>query len=466
MKRLVPLLLASCVSEPSAVPCTTDGRCLPSYTCIASACVPCSGDECETSFITLISTGGGLACGDDETCARFPPGSLVGTTEIEVARTTQPTTSIGRVVLSRAFAVRPLTLVPLQEIELTFKVSRQVELTDTVTIYRTLDPRGTWEPLRTSRDSLVRASAFSDGLGFFALARGNAGPSTDGGAPPPPGDPIPGFGAETMFPGGATGLHGLAWDPMERRVLFADFRAERVYAFDHVAGSPPGNPIPYRSASAATYGLAVDATGRVLMAELGGRAISLGTGTDMSSRLITDFQGQRFSGPADVAVRSDGAVYFTDPRFNLMGAAAEIAFNGVFLRTSGGALTAEWQGPANSEPRGIELSPDERTLYVTDAAQRAILAWDVAANGALSGMRTFGSTDAAPDGVAVDGAGNVYVGTVAGIEVFSPTGQRWGLVPRTGGVQSIAFGGPGLRTLYVTSESALSSFPVTTPGAR
>lgn len=453
--------LSGCVNEATSEPCTGDERCLPGFQCVNAACVPCGAEGCETSLITLVSTGGGLACEADGTCLRFPPGALTGTTEIEAVRTTFPVDTLGAPALSKIYVFRPASVLPLAPVEVVFPVSRQLDLGTPVFIRRALDPRGPWEVLPTSRQG-TRASAYTDTLAFFALTRetpppADAGVRADAGMPEGT-NPVPGIGAPRALTGPLTTLHGLAWDRSQNRMLFADTMTGAILAFTHTTAimEPPA---AFRSNVANIYGLAADAQGRVLMMELTSRSITASQGGAAATPLVERYQGQRLNGPADAAIRDDGTIYFTDPGTGLAltGAARELQFNGLFrVGPAAGAMpTLEWQAPLTAEPQSVELSADDRTLYVTDSAGGAVLAWDVATDGALSNRRTFALTAAGPDGLAVDSAGNVYVATSAGIEVIAPNGAAWGTIPVPARVGSLGFGGPNLDTLYATTPTAL-----------
>lgn len=171
------LLWSACVGEVATFPCTEDDRCLPGFQCVAGECQACEAADCPLSQITLLSTGGGLACVADGICVRFPAGSLTGVTEVEVARTDNPVTFIGATSITPVFAVRPAGLSPLSPVEVVMTVPRRiVDQGATVIILRALSPRGPWESLETARDN-TRASAYSPLLGLFVLARdGNAMP--------------------------------------------------------------------------------------------------------------------------------------------------------------------------------------------------------------------------------------------------------------------------------------------------
>ena len=115
-------------------------------------------------------------------------------------------------------------------------------------------------------------------------------------------------------------------------------------------------------------------------------------------------------------------------------------------RNPGGQLTrvaADIQG-AN----GIMLSPDDRTLYVTNTAA-GILAYDVQPDGSIRNRRPFVKPEGGQDGLAVDAAGRFYVASDLGIQVFSPQGQHLGLIPTPRETTSLAFAGPDKKTLYV-----------------
>ena len=114
----------------------------------------------------------------------------------------------------------------------------------------------------------------------------------------------------------------------------------------------------------------------------------------------------------------------------------------------------------NIRTNGITLSPDEKTLYVTNGAE--IVAFDVAPDGSVRNQRVFakleaGTTGGAGDGMTIDAAGRIYVTSGPGVQVLSPEGKYIGLIPTPRGVISVAFSGPGKKTLYVVGGGALGS---------
>lgn len=135
----------------------------------------------------------------------------------------------------------------------------------------------------------------------------------------------------------------------------------------------------------------------------------------------------------DLAADSRGGVYMT------------ISGAGLFYANADGEITQ--YGNAMSGVNGIVLSPDERTLYVTNGPP--IVAFDVAPDGSLTNQRVFAELqEGRGDGSAVDQEGRVYVSNGAGVEVFSPDGEFLGSITGPRGLHGVAFGGPEKQTLY------------------
>ncbi len=154
--------------------------------------------------------------------------------------------------------------------------------------------------------------------------------------------------------------------------------------------------------------------------------------------LTTSFDGKPLGRLNDLVPHRSGGVFFTVGGAFFMNAAGVVASLGPDIRAN-----------------GIMLSPDERTLYVTNGA--GILAFDVAADGTTAGRREFAKLAAGGtgDGMAVDAIGRLYVTSQTGVQVFAADGAYLGLIPTPRSAISVAFAGPGKRTLYVVGSGAL-----------
>jgi gluconolactonase len=141
--------------------------------------------------------------------------------------------------------------------------------------------------------------------------------------------------------------------------------------------------------------------------------------------------------PNDLAADSQGGAYFTS--------------GCVYYASPKGTVTVAAE---NLRTNGIAFSPDDKILYVTNGG--GIVAFDVQAAGSLANRRDFANLEAGGpgDGTAVDAEGRLYVTSNAGIQVIDKTGKYLGLIPTPRGVISVAFGGPGKKTLFVVGSGA------------
>jgi sugar lactone lactonase YvrE len=131
------------------------------------------------------------------------------------------------------------------------------------------------------------------------------------------------------------------------------------------------------------------------------------------------------------------------------------ARGGVYVSVTGGGLfyanpqgVVSQYGEGVMVANGIILSPDEKTLYVTNGG--VVLAFDVQPDGSLAKQREFGKLRGgqAGDGSAVDEQGRVYVATGASADVFAPNGEFLGTIRGPQGLHGVAFGGKDKKTLF------------------
>jgi gluconolactonase len=107
---------------------------------------------------------------------------------------------------------------------------------------------------------------------------------------------------------------------------------------------------------------------------------------------------------------------------------------------------------------GLMLSPDGKTLYVTNGTK--IEAFDVKKNGATSNRHVFATLDHEDsgfggDGMAVDSEGRLYVTGGAGLYVFSAKGEELGVIPTKRRAITLAFSGPDKKTLFIGTMGAV-----------
>jgi gluconolactonase len=158
-------------------------------------------------------------------------------------------------------------------------------------------------------------------------------------------------------------------------------------------------------------------------------------------RTLADrFQEKPLGRLNDLVVDKKGGVYFTVGGAYYVNPRGDVSNIGENLRTN-----------------GIMLSPDEKTLYVTNGP--VVVAFDVQPDGTVVNQRDLARLEAggSGDGLAIDGNGRLYVTSNPGVQVFSPEGKYLGVIPTPRGVISVAFSGPDKKTLYVVGSGALGA---------
>ena len=167
---------------------------------------------------------------------------------------------------------------------------------------------------------------------------------------------------------------------------------------------------------------------------------------DMDTRDITVHAHEpTMNQPNDLAIGANDILYASDPNWG--------ASTGQIWRVdTDGAVTLLEADMGTTN--GIEVSPDEKVLYVNESAQRNVWAYDLSPEGEVRNKRLLIQfPDFNMDGMRCDIEGNLYItrhgkGTVAKL---SPAGEVLLEVELTGKLCSnIAFGGPDGRTCYVT----------------
>jgi len=280
--------------------------------------------------------------------------------------------------------------------------------------------------------------------------------------------------------GGFEFTEGPVW-AADGALLFSSPNTNQIYRW-----TPAGALTVFRSHSGYTgidigryhqpgsNGLTFDPDGRLTICQHGNRRVIRVEPHGNITVLADRYDGKRLNSPNDLVYRSDGTLYFTDPPFGLPEVfddpKKELGFSGVFMVRGDDIVLLD---DTLAGPNGIAFSPDETVLYVGnwDLEHKAVLRYDVAADGSVSGRRVLVDlTDAdgadAIDGIKVDQNGHLWVCGPGGVWVISPEGERLGRLRLPEDPHNLAFGDTDGRTLYITALTSVYRLRVPTPGIR
>jgi len=268
-----------------------------------------------------------------------------------------------------------------------------------------------------------------------------------------------------------TWLEGPTWIPSGGFLVFCDQNNNRLKKL-----VPPVTVTDFQLPPANTLfnGTLLDAQERLITAEAGSAGLKISMVTNgVVTPLVTTGNGLKFYSPNDVAVKSDGTIWFTDPGYNSgIVLPQKPGFQAgyyvyQFHPTNGNASCRAVITNGLIRPNGLCFSPDETKLYVADSdtGRHRIQVYSLSASNTLTGGAVFANvTNGVPDGIKCDVEGRVWSSGGDGVYIFAATdGHLIGKIKflRTA---NLCFGGPQYKTLYMTGQPLVTSLPVLVAG--
>lgn len=275
---------------------------------------------------------------------------------------------------------------------------------------------------------------------------------------------------------------GVVWDKWTEQIYFSDVPQNTIYQWNAKSGlrvylrpSGYGADDP-DGVELGANGLFFDSNNRLVICDSGLRRISrLNTKRFFKENLVSHYQGKRLNSPNDLVIDSRGNIFFTDPPYGLdnlnQSARKELDFNGVYcLRTDSTLLLLTNK---LSYPNGIALSPDEKTLYVSnsDPENAVWMAYGLNKDCTVDSGRIFfdgkdwvkQGKEGLPDGMAIDNKGNLFATGPGGVCIISPEGKLLGVIEIGHPVANCTFGEDG-KTLFLAADMLLCRIKTKTIG--
>jgi gluconolactonase len=269
---------------------------------------------------------------------------------------------------------------------------------------------------------------------------------------------------------------GPVWHPYDKYLVFSDIICNTLYRWSQAEGVTV-----YRRPSYLANGNTYDRQGRLLTCEHGTSRVSRQNPDPQGAVEVvaSHYQGRQLNSPNDIVVKSDGAIYLTDPnpgRGPRVGIPRpqELPFQGVYRLGEDGSLTLLVDDLP--KPNGLCFSLDEQRLFVNDSDRGHIYAFDMLPDGTLANADS-GSDNTlwaeltndglgVADGMKFDREGNLYCCGPGGIHLFDPEGNYLGVIRMPEQTANLAWGDEDFRSLYITASTTLYRLRVQIAGSK
>ena len=256
--------------------------------------------------------------------------------------------------------------------------------------------------------------------------------------------------------GGMKFTEGPVWIPSRKMVVFSDIPNSVLMQWMRGGGLKQ-----YRKVQQSN-GNILDLEGNLLTCQHAGRNVIRTNSKGKITVLADNSGGKKLNSPNDLAILSNGQIWFTDPSYGLRGKPGEIGGKWVW-RIGKTGIDVLYKG--HDMPNGIAFSPDEKRAYIADTGKVGkIRAFDVVEEGML-GAPLF-EIDIRCDGMCIDTKGNIYTTSRGGIHVFDKDGRKIGVIETPEHPANVCFGGDNYETLFITARTSLYSVKTLARGAK
>ena len=279
-----------------------------------------------------------------------------------------------------------------------------------------------------------------------------------------------------VIAGGFEWVEGPVWVESEKMLLVSDVLTNKIYKWTAEKGkelylTPSGytQEMP-RGKELGSNGLALTDKNELILCQHGDRRLAVmkaapGNPKPDFTTLADNYEGKKFNSPNDLAIKSNGDIYFTDPPYGLEkgmdDSLKEIPYQGVYKLSKEGSVTLLTD--TLSRPNGIGFFPGEKRLLIanSDPEKPNWYIYDVDDNGLLQngriffdGTENYKKENRSPDGIKIDDNGNVFAAGPGGVWIYDKNGNVLGRVKLNIVTSNCAFANH-YKTLFITAEHYL-----------
>lgn len=269
-------------------------------------------------------------------------------------------------------------------------------------------------------------------------------------------------------------VEGPVWIEDQKMLLFSDVFKNRIYKWTAAKGKelylePTGyTQATPRGEELGSNGLAVNRKGQLVLCQHGDRRIAIMNAPlehpkPVFTTLANQYDGKKFNSPNDLAIKSNGDIYFTDPPYGLEKGvedpAKELPYQGVYKISKEGTVTLLID--SLTRPNGIAFFPGEKSVLIanSDAKKPYWYIYDLNEQGGLingriffDGYQAFQKENRSPDGIKIDKKGHVFAPGPGGVWIYNKKGIVLGRIKTTIITSNCAFSAD-YKTLFVTADN-------------
>jgi len=249
--------------------------------------------------------------------------------------------------------------------------------------------------------------------------------------------------------------------------LFTETKANRII---HIAAD--NTTSTYLENSNGSNGLALNKNGDLISVQVLNTQVGIVFPEGHKKVFVDNYEGKPFQRPNDLVIDKNGGIYFTDSGVAPKADSKDTLRPAVYYITPKGKLIQLTNDI--ERPNGIQLSRDEKTLYVANTLGEYVLSYPILGEGKIGARTNFAKLEglektetgisSGADGLAIDNEGRLYVASNLGVQVFDSKGKTLGIIPVPQKPQNFAFAGKDKKTLYIVGRGAAYKVALLTPG--